>query len=381
MPVKANPYPHAAKKIPPMPRSQRLSVGLICLLAIGLTGYRTPCAKAVTTGLLLCSNMLLPALFPFFVLSGLTVELGIAQRAGTIFSGCMRRIFHLPGSSASLFLLGALGGYPTGARAVAQLYQKQQCCKDDAQCMLALCNNCGPGFFLGIVGGVLFRSTWIGLTLWLFHLFAALVAARLFRGKASTFATFSNPPPTCTLHQALIKAISGAVQSTLGICGFVLFFSVLLCLLRETGLLTLCAMVLGLLFPDAAFCEAICSGLFEISCGVTALETCHAVPELKGAAAVFLLSFGGCSVFFQTMQQTEGTDLMIFPVVKQKLLQAALAAGCSYLFLSMFFSSTPVFAASVSSSPLVHSGISSVAYLLFCAVSLVNHRKSRYNKQ
>ena len=361
--------------------TQRLSTGLIGLLAIGLTRYRAPCAQAVTAGLQLCSDTLLPSLFPFFVLSGLTVELGIAQRAGILFSGVMHRVFRLPGSSASLFILGALGGYPTGARAVVQLYQAQQCHKEDAQRMLSLCNNCGPGFFLGIVGGVIFQNTLIGLILWLMHLLASLITAWLFRSKVFASDAPMSPPTTCKLHQALIKSVTGAVQSTLGICGFVLFFSVLICLFRETKLLAVGASLLHQVFPNAAFCEAISSGLMEVSCGITALATCDVTPALKGATAAFLLSFGGCSVFFQTMQQTELTDLKIAPAIKQKLVQAIIAAGCSYCLLQTRVASVAVFFPNMPVAPFTHIGISSGLYLLFCIVSLVNLRKSRYNKR
>lgn len=373
--------PQQTEIISQTPWAHRLSTALIGLLAIGLTGYRAVCASAVTDGLALCTGTLLPSLFPFFVLGGLVVETGLAQNAGAAFSRPMRRFFHLPGSSASLFLLGALGGYPTGARAVAQLYRQNRCTKEDAQRMLALCNNCGPGFFLGVAGGAVLGSPWAGLVLWLIHLAAALVAARLCRSRVPAENLSLPAYPSLPFPQALVRAVTGAVQSTLGVCGFVLFFSVLLCLLRETGFLPLFSSFLGLFGQDAAFGDALSAGLLEISCGVTALSGSDAALPLQGAAATFLLSFGGCSVLFQTMQQTEATDLSLMPYIKSKLLQAILAAWASYLYLRLAFHTVPTFSPGISSSPLLHAGFSAAGYLLFCAFALAKGRKSRYNKK
>lgn len=355
---------------------QRLSAGLIGLLAIGLTGFRTPCAAAVTRGLSLCATTLLPALFPFFVLSGLVIESGIAQRAGRIFAPLMNRLFHLPGCGASVFLLGALGGYPTGARAVVQLYQKRMCTKEEAQRMLSLCNNCGPGFFLGIVGGNLLGNTRDGLILWLIHLFSALAVACLCRKHACADNSTLPVCPSMPLPHALVKAITGAMQSTLGVCGFVLFFSVLLSLMQETGILSVASRVICLFGFDPSFGDAVASGLLEISCGLAALTKSLASRCSKGAAAAFLLGFGGCSVIFQTMQQTEMSDLSLSSALMHKFLQAMISAFLSYLYLSLMYSRTP-YGVHLSNTQII--GLGAVCFLLFSIATLVKGRKSRYN--
>lgn len=357
----------------PMLWHDRLSIGLIGLLAVGLTGSRTLCAHAVTQSLSLCASTLIPALFPFFVLSNLAVETGFSQRLGTLFAKPMARLFRLPGSTASLFLLGALGGYPTGARAVVRLYQQKACSKPEAQRMLPLCNNCGPGFFFGVVGGVVLHHTAAGVMLWLVHLFAAFLAAFLCRCKVTVACHIPKNSACAALPQALTQAVSGAVQSTLGVCGFVLFFSVLLSLLRYAGLFSLLTSVLSPITGDTVLLDAFFSGLLEISCGVTALAASTAAPIIKGSIAAFLLSFGGISVLFQTLQQTEDTDLSIRLLVKQKLLQAVFSALFSIPCLYLLFYGIPAF----SFSALIR--IFPLWLLLFSLFSLVKGKKSRYN--
>ena len=131
------------------------------LLGIGLAGgaaallcYPQQAMEAARSGLLLCGNVIIPSLFPFFVLSALVVELGLAGALGRLLEPLMGVLFRVNGSCASAVALGFLGGYPVGARTAIELYRKGMCTKTEAQRLLAFCNNSGPAFILGVVGTV-----------------------------------------------------------------------------------------------------------------------------------------------------------------------------------------------------------------------------------
>lgn len=336
---------------------QWLCWGLILLLGAGLVQFRPQTAAAAADGLTLCARVLAPALFPFFVLSGLAVETGLAARAGQLLERPMTRLFHLPGVCGAVFVLGAVGGYPTGARAAVQLYRQGLCSRRDAERMLGFCNNCGPAFLLGVAGGTVLGSTQAGLLLWGIHLAAAVLAGLLWREASGAVPaqTQRRSAPPVPLHKALVSAVSSAVSALLGVCGFVLFFSVLLCLLGESGILGLLGLPFTLLGQDSAFSAACAGGLLEISCGVTALCTSTAGTAAKAAAASFLLGFGGCSVMFQSIQQAEGTGLSFASALVQKLTQAVLAGiGTFFLFrwlpdtAAVFAAAAPQAAATVS---------------------------------
>lgn len=68
--------------------SKRLSRGAI-LLALALSMfaliyYSDTSAAAAKEGLELCFNVIIPSLFPFFVMSSLVVELGFAEKLGRL---------------------------------------------------------------------------------------------------------------------------------------------------------------------------------------------------------------------------------------------------------------------------------------------------------
>lgn len=114
--------------------------------------------------------------------------------------------------------------------------------------------------------------------------------------------TFEPAPPAepLPLGTAFVQSVSGAAQSLIGICAFVVTFSGLRSLLWETGLLPRLVTALERLWPvsgGSAFYTALLRGLLEVTDG------CIAASALGGEQAfvltAFLLSFGGVSVICQ----------------------------------------------------------------------------------
>ena len=154
---------------------------LLSVAGCGLLLYSRPVSAAVTDSLGLCANVLLPTLFPFFVLSSLLTECRFPARA----RGLMPRLLGLPNSMTPAVVLGAVGGYPVGARTVAQLYVQGRCSKEQAVQALAFCNNAGPAFVIGAIGGGMLADGRLGLRLWLVHLCSALLIAVLGKRKSA----------------------------------------------------------------------------------------------------------------------------------------------------------------------------------------------------
>ena len=132
-------------------------------------------AAAAREGVTLCLQTVLPSLFPFFVLSSLLVQSDVPRLLSRAMAGVMYPLFGVSGAGASALILGLLGGYPVGARTVAELYGRGEIAREEAEQLLAFCNNSGPGFFLGVCGTAVFGSARAGMYLYLIHVGAALV--------------------------------------------------------------------------------------------------------------------------------------------------------------------------------------------------------------
>ena len=138
-------------------------------------------AAAAREGVALCLQTVLPSLFPFFVLSSLLVQSDVPRLLSRAMAGVMYPLFGVSGAGASALILGLLGGYPVGARTVAELYGRGEIAREEAEQLLAFCNNSGPGFFLGVCGTAVFGSARAGAYLYLIHVGAALVTGVLLR--------------------------------------------------------------------------------------------------------------------------------------------------------------------------------------------------------
>lgn len=142
-------------------------------------------AAAAREGVALCLQTVLPSLFPFFVLSSLLVQSDVPRLLSRAMAGVMYPLFGVSGAGASALILGLLGGYPVGARTVAELYGRGEIAREEAEQLLAFCNNSGPGFFLGVCGTAVFGSARAGAYLYLIHVGAALVTGVLLRATSA----------------------------------------------------------------------------------------------------------------------------------------------------------------------------------------------------
>ena len=115
-----------------------LGIGLMILSLLLLPKQSV---SAAGDGVQLCLNVILPSLFPLFVLSTLCVDSGIIRALGTLMQPLMAPLFRVGGCCAGAFLLGIIGGYPVGARTAISLYESGQCSREEAERLLSFCNN------------------------------------------------------------------------------------------------------------------------------------------------------------------------------------------------------------------------------------------------
>ena len=316
-------------------RDLLLGIGLLCA-TLALLADPQSALEAARNGLELCGNVIIPSLFPFFVLSSLVVDLGLAGYLGRLLEKLMRPLFRVNGACASALALGFIGGYPVGARTAISLYQNGMCSRTEAQRLLAFCNNSGPAFILGVVGAGVFASSRVGVLLCLAHALASVCVGVLFRfypgdGKDRR----GGGAPAAPRFQArrftavFTEAVKNSFLSTLNICAFVIFFTVVLQMLVTTGVLPGIARLLGLLLSPLGLTEEwarrLLTGLVEISSGVWTL-TGEGTFRGRLTMAAFLLGWAGLSVHCQVLSFLGDSGLSARTYLAGKLLHGGLSA-------------------------------------------------------
>lgn len=286
----------------------------VCLVLCGvLIWFLADAARiraAAAEALALCAGSVIPALYPFLVVSSLLVSLGFGEWLSPCFSGLMAPLFRLPGHAGSALLLGLAGGYPIGAQTAAGLYREGLLTRPEAERLLAFCNNSNPVFLISVLGVGVFGSVRTGVWLWLIHVAAALLTGVLLRGGGERSArrrvSREIPCRTVSLAPAFVGAIRDSAAGMLSVCAFVVFFYVLAKPLAGLG---------GPLGPVL----------------VGAVELFSLTPLLAPTRFGFLLAagcagWGGLSVLCQTAAVLEGSGLRLRACLLGKLLHGCLSA-------------------------------------------------------
>lgn len=298
--------------------------GLIFLLA--LVSFYMP--DAVNKGLILCLESIVPAVFPFVLISSLISIGGLGKSIGRMFHPFLRPIFKCTESAASAIALGFLCGYPIGASVAAEAYDKGEISGDELENILCFINNPSPSFVIGYVGSSLLGQRRMGIIIYLSVITSALlvgVALRVFRKKTYPSVSSSRSEssyPVSQLSSIITEAIVRSGGAMINICAcIVTFFSLSS---------TICA-----LLPDLPeiFKTFIC-GALEISSGVKAaseLEKSAVSPIVCSA----ICAFSGISVHMQIFSACRGRNVRFIKFVISKAIQSVIAPILTYLIMHL----------------------------------------------
>ncbi len=304
-------------------------VGTLCALLTLL--FSSPLVlERARYGLTLCAQLILPSLFPFFVLSLLLTKLGFPRLLARFSAGAARRLFSVSGEGLAALFVGLCGGYPLGAACIAEQLRAGTIGREEAERLLGFCNNSGPAFLVGALGAGVFSSPAAGLLLYTAHIAAALVSGFLARDPSynlhnsvyiSTFKEF---------YVVFPAAVKESVSAVLTVCGFVVCFSVLTGMLDARGWLGAAAAWLSVLSGwDERVFRALLIGFFELGGGVGELRGLSSTPGHLALASV-LVGWGGLSVHCQTAAVLSDCELSLGTHLRARLMSAALSALLSF---------------------------------------------------
>ena len=261
----------------------------------------------------------------------------------------MRPLFNVPGEGAFAFLMGIISGYPVGAKIVSKFREDNVCTKEEGERLLAFTNNSGPLFIVGTVGISLFSDVKIGMLLLFTHILACITVGIIFRfwkkenkkyRSSETSADFEPKIITFSnLGEVLKNSIMNSINTIVMIGGFVVLFSVVVSILKNTGLLNVLAVLLTPIFSflhiPADFSSGIITGIIELTNGVKDISI---IPirdlNITIVLSAFLLGFGGISVLLQVFSIISKSDVSIKPYIIGKILHGIFAAFYTFLILN-----------------------------------------------
>lgn len=284
---------------------------------LGLIVCTEAAAEAARNALRVCATSVIPSLFPFFVLSKLLLS---GSFTVPFPNRLAEKCFGVSGPCLSAFCVSLLGGYPAGAAAVVELYKNGTVTKQDAERALCFCNNSGPAFFLSLIGGTVLHSAALGSALYIIHVISAVLCGRMLAGSGKDMLRMrAVKSERATKAKRLPEAISESCASLLQISGLIVFFSVMLAIGEEVGILRLLSRIPHL---PVAELKALFCGAFELSVGILrSADSRHAF-----VLCAFIMGWGGFCVHMQAKALWQDAGVQPKRYFRSKLLHGMISA-------------------------------------------------------
>lgn len=323
-----------------MKKSHLLSIFLFFLLfpMLRRTDYVIEGARY---GLLLWYNSVVPALFPFMVLSGMIAANGGVPLIMTPVYHVLRHVLPISKDGCYVLVAGLLCGYPMGAKTCQDFVKEGRIEKNEGSFLMAICNHPSPMFLLGYAypffADIVSIRTFLCCIYGPIVILAPLSAVISYGCKSRRGHSAHAHPTSANTHKynssdsklasapTADETILSAVTILCKIGGYLVLFSILIVFLQHTNVLPM-YFRLGLI------------GALEMTTGVRELAASLS-PKIAWITSAAALTFGGCSGIFQTKavlsSDTQNNEkkagLSIRPYIFWKLLHAALSAGFAFM--------------------------------------------------
>lgn len=334
-----------------------LLIAFLIVMAVLLLIYPENALSSARFGLNIWFTAVLPALFPFMAASFLLLETGIVRLIAHLFAPVTRFLFFSPGESAYVFLASAMSGYPVGARLSAELYASGQITEAEAQRMIRFTSVSGPVFMTGTVCSGLLGLPEAGVYLAAAHYLSAIAVGILFGvfarrqhlkinnkpkiRRADAWAQFKKDAANCPpVGDMLSSSVEKALQVLLKVGGFIILFSVVLEMLKVTGVMEalrwMYMPVANMAGFSAESTQALLYGGVEMTFGCAHAAALSLPIQVKLPVIAGIIAFGGLCIHMQTTAMTASAGLKPKGFAFAKSIQAMLAFLFTSVLLTVF---------------------------------------------
>ena len=305
---------------------------LLILSTVWLLVRSDTAEKSAYDALKMCASVIIPSLFPYMVISSLLVQTGASDQIGRWLSNPIKSAFRLPGCAASAVVLGALCGFPVGAKTACQLYERGSVTKWECERLIAIANNTGPSFVIEVVGAHFWGSRGMGLMIYVAQILSSVLLGWITsRKKTKPTDTQTIYTSRCDLLQCLTTSVTHSARSVVSVCGFIVFFAVVTSLIGQ--------IVAAL---PISFAAPLLGAVLEFSTGAASASD---VGGIYGAFLTgFTVSWSGISVFAQCKAFTAPHGISLRFTAACKAAQGILTGLAAAVYYVLWF--TPSTAAS-----------------------------------
>lgn len=224
-----------------------------------------------------CTNSLIPSVFPLMVITGILSNISINDLFSkkSILDKCRNYNFDI--------ILGNLCGFTAGAKNITDKYKNSSKNSILYSNSVILSTNAGIAYVISFVGIYIWNSIIFGILLYFLQIFASYILGKLILPKSNE-SNENLDIRQMPIFNNITNSISSGTLSIAYICGYTIFFSVILDLI--------------LIIPFNKSLSSLLSSLTEISRGITDIMNLNS-NILASFFTGFSVGFGGFCVALQ----------------------------------------------------------------------------------
>ena len=275
-----------------------LKAALALLFSAGLVIYPETSAAAARRAMGIWAESVAPALFPFAAVMPFLTCYEARRIYDILFGPAVRRLFRLPGGTASAIVTGLLSGSPGGAIATARVAAAEGLTKGETARLAGIVCGVSPVYVLSVLGVALNGSANLGWKLIAAQVISQIAVGVIFR---NSFGSDSDKTREA-YNDKTENPMTAALKAVLKACGYMMLFSV--------GLANAEKMLSNLIWHAAVFIDL-----------PTGAASCNNHIVLAAA-----LGTGGLCIAFQNMSVLKDM-VKPFAYMLQKGTAAILCAG------------------------------------------------------
>ncbi|ELK45031.1 hypothetical protein D479_16729 [Halobacillus sp. BAB-2008] len=324
-------------------------------LAVALILYPKDALSASLRGLDIWWEIVFPSLLPFFITAEFLIGFGVVHGLGALSERFMRPLFNVPGCGGFVWVMGMASGYPAGAKWTADLRKKGEVTRVEAERLVAFTNASSPLFLFGAIAVGFFHDANLGVLLAASHYGGNMLVGigmrfygrndreqRSMERKSSTW-----KDAFWKMHHSRLKdgrsfgrlmgdAVTRSVDTLLMVGGFIMLFSVLTELLKQTGAIHIFTHILAWTGLPDAFQVPFAAGMLELTTGVGAVTDTHEPLLAQLLVVSFILGFHGFSIQAQIASILSETDIRFQPYALARIAHGVLATVLMFIFYAFY---------------------------------------------
>ncbi len=287
-----------------------LAVLIILFIYIGIFLKPTLIIESGINSLNIFKTKLFPSIFPFFVLSYLILDLGLATKISNKLNFIIKKLFNIEGEATFIILVSIISGFPSGSKYIATLYNKKRISKNTANYLLTFTHFANPLFVLGTCG-IILNNILLAYKILFIQIISNIILGIILRPKSSESFKIS-PYKANSFLEALPNAINEAVKLLLFMLGSITFFMFL-------------AKLISSFFNLNPFITTIITGLLDLTSGISLVGNLSLDLTIKGLIILSFITFGSLSVHIQVLNNIKEQDISYKYFLMGRIIQTALA--------------------------------------------------------